>query len=186
MTKITGMKMKNRKVILYIAASLDGYIAKEDSDISFLSTVESPGEDYGYYDFIRTVDTVVIGRKTYDKVLSFGIPFPHRDKKCYVVSRTLTGKNEDAEFYNGDIPALISELKQKEGGNIFIDGGAEIVFELMKNDLIDRYIISIIPYLLGGGVALFKPGRPEQKLTLKRSISFPSGLVQLWYEKLMG
>lgn len=172
-----------RKVILYIAMTLDGCIAKDNDDISFLSVVESPGEDYGYSDFVKTVDTVIMGHRTYDKVLTFGGEFPHRDKKCYVISRTKNGKDENVEFYNGDIGQLITTIRKTDGKNIFIDGGAQTVFELMKLNLIDRFIISVIPHLLGGGVTLFKPGRPEQNLKLIRNVTFPSGLVQLWYDK---
>jgi dihydrofolate reductase len=175
--------MTERKVILYIAASLDSYIAKEDGDISFLSTVESPGEDYGYHDFIKTVDTVIMGRKTYDKVLSFGIEFPHKDRKCYVLSHSKKGKDKHVEFFEGNIAELISKIRKTEGRDIFCDGGAEVIFELMKQNLIDRYVISVIPVLLGSGISLFKSGRPEQKLKLTRSVAFPSGLVQLWYER---
>jgi dihydrofolate reductase len=174
--------MSNRKVILYIAATLDGYIAKENDDLSFLSTVESPGEDYGYHSFIETVDTVIMGRKTYDKVLSFGIDFPHRNKKCFVLSRTKEGKDNHVEFFNGEILELISKIRQSEGKNIFIDGGAEMVFELMKYNLIDRFIISIVPVLLGGGISLFKPGRQEQNLKLIECKTFSTGLVQLCYD----
>ncbi|MFN8487541.1 MAG: dihydrofolate reductase family protein [Caldilineaceae bacterium] len=175
--------MTNRQVILYIAMSLDGYIAKENNDISFLSVVENPPEDYGYGDFIQTVDTVVMGRKTYDKVLSFGIEFPHRGRTCYVLSRSKTGADENVQFYNGDVATLLTKIRAEEGANIFIDGGAEVVFELMQQNLIDRYIISIIPIFVGSGVLLFKSGRLEQKLKLTRSVTFPTGLVQLWYEK---
>ncbi len=174
--------MPDRKVILYIAASLDGYIAKENDDLTFLSVVETPGEDYGYGDFIKTVDTVIMGRKTYDKVLSFGIDFPHHDRKCYVVSRTKKGKDDNVEFYNGGVADLISQIRETNGKDIFIDGGAELVFELMKEDLIDRFVVSIIPYFLGEGISLFKPGRQEQKLKLIDSKMFASGLVQLWYD----
>ena len=172
-----------RQVILYIAMSLDGYIAKNDDNIDFLSVVESPGEDYGYSEFRETVDTILWGRKTYDKVLSFGIEFPYKDKKCYVISRTKTGKDENVEFYNGEVKDLIATLRQQEGKNIYCDGGGEVVFELLKYALIDRMIISVIPHLVGNGVMLFKDHRPEQKLKLRRSITFPSGLVQLWYDK---
>jgi dihydrofolate reductase len=175
--------MTERKVILYIAASLDGYIATDNDDISFLSIVQTPGEDYGYSDFIETVDTVILGRKTYEKALSFGEGFPHRDKKCYVISRTKRGTDKNVEFYNGDIGQLITTLRNTSGKNIFVDGGAQTVFELMKRNLIDKYIISIIPHLLGGGITLFKPGRQEQKIKLMRSMTFPSGLVQLWYNR---
>ena len=175
--------MINRQVILYIAISLDGYIAKDNDDISFLSVVQTHGEDYGYSDFIKTVDTVIMGRKTYDKVLSFGMEFLHSDKKYYVLSRQKKGTDKNTEFYNGDIGQLITTIRKTTGKNIFIDGGAEIVFELMKQNLIDKFIISVIPHLIGGGVTLFKSGRPEQNLKLIRSMTFPSGLVQLWYDK---
>jgi dihydrofolate reductase len=175
--------MRPRQVVLYIATSLDGYIATEDHDLRFLSAVESPEEDYGYNEFIRTVDTVVMGRKTYDKVLTFGIDFPHRGRKCYVLSRSRTGTDENVEFYNGDIGDLFSSIRKNQGLNIFIDGGSELVFELMKRDLIDRYIISVIPTLLGGGIALFRSGRPTRTLKLTKSLPFPSGLVQLWYDR---
>lgn len=172
-----------RKVMLYIAMSLDGYIAKDEDNIDFLSKVDVPEEDYGYADFEQQVDTLIWGRKTYDKVMSFGIPFPHPDKKCYVLSRTRTGKNEHVEFYNGSIKELIKTIKEKEGKHIYCDGGGEVVFELLKYRLIDTLIVSVIPYLVGKGVRLFKDGRPEQDIRLTRSITFPSGLVQLWYER---
>lgn len=175
--------MIDRKVILYIAATLDGYIAADNDDLSFLSVVESPGEDYGYSDFVKTVDTVIIGRKTYDKVLTFGIPFPHQDRKCYVLSRTKKGKDDNVEFFSGDILELIANIRQTDGKDIYIDGGAELVFELMKQNLIDRFVVSIIPIFLGGGISLFKSGRQKQNLKLIDSKTFPSGLVQLWYDK---
>jgi len=151
----------DRKVILYIGMSLDGYIAKDEDNIDFLSKVDIPGEDYGYEDFQQNVDTLIWGRKTYDKLLSFGIPFPHKDKKCYVLSHTRTGINEDVEYYGGSLPALISKLKNEEGKHIYCDGGGEAVFCLLKDKLIDKMVISVIPYLVGQGVKLFKDGRPE-------------------------
>jgi dihydrofolate reductase len=176
--------MTKRKVILYIAESLDGFIARENSDISWLSIVERPGEDYGYKDFISTVDTVIMGRKTYDKVLSFGIEFPHKDKECYVLSRTLEGSDGNVQFYSGDINDLIKQLKAGEGKNIFIDGGSEVVREFRCKNLIDEYTISIIPVLLGKGVRLFKDSDTENKLKLIESNVFDSGLVQLRYVRL--
>lgn len=178
--------MQHRKLILYIAASLDGYIAKTDGDIGWLSSVEAPPEDYGYADFIKTVDTIIMGRKTYEKVLSFGIPWPHKGRKCYVLSKTKTGADDNVEFFNGDVAALMNQIRQTPGLNIYCDGGADVVNELAHQDLIDHYIISIIPVLLGDGIALFKPGRPQHELTLLRSEAYPSGLVQLHYERKKG
>ncbi|MCF0074771.1 dihydrofolate reductase family protein [Dyadobacter sp. CY261] len=172
-----------RKVILYIAASLDGYIASRDEDLSFLSIVEKPGEDYGYADFIQTVDAVILGRRTYDKVLSFGIGFPHAEKECYIVTRTPRAQEGNIRFYTSDLQTLIIDLKQRKGKNIFVDGGAEVVHRMMKDDLIDELIISIIPIFLGDGIRLFQDGRPEQNLELVSSKSFEKGLVQLHYRR---
>ncbi len=178
--------MNTRTLILYIAASLDGYIAKPDGDIGWLSAVEAPPEDYGYAEFVKTVDTIIMGRKTYDKVLSFGIPWPHEGRKCYVLSGTRSGRDENVEFFNGDVSDLITRIRQTPGQNIYCDGGAEVVHELMQRDLIDRYVISIIPVLLGDGITLFKPGRPQHNLNLLHSTAYPSGLVQVHYERKRG
>ena len=175
--------MQNRKVILYIAMSLDGYIAKPGDDLSFLSMVEQKGEDYGYNAFIRDVDTIILGRRTYDWVMRQVTKFPHANKEVYIITRQARPTEGSISFYNGNLDDLISSLKQKKGKNIFIDGGAELVNALMKNKLIDEFIISIIPVFLGDGIALFKPGFPEQKLKLINSTSFPSSLVQVHYVK---
>jgi dihydrofolate reductase len=172
-----------RKVIVYIAMSLDGFIAKQDDDISFLSAMEEPGQDYGYGDFISTIDTVILGRRTYDKVLSFGIPFPHANKQTYVFTMTPAPSQPNLQFYNGDAGELINTLKQQPGSNIFIDGGAEIVHLFLQHQLVDELIISIIPVLLGSGISLFKQGRPQETLVLNSTVSFPKGLVQLHYTK---
>ena len=172
----------NRKVILYIATSLDGYITQPNDDLSFLSIVEQEGQDYGYADFIKTVDTVIVGRKTYDKVISMGFDFPHPDKDAYIITRTPKPSIGSVKFYTDDLKSLIDKLKSENGKNIFCDGGAEIVNELLKNDLIDEFIISVIPILVGNGTKLFKDGRPEQKLELVSVKSFDKGLTQLHYK----
>ncbi|MFA6469120.1 MAG: dihydrofolate reductase family protein [Bacteroidota bacterium] len=173
--------MNERKVILYIAMSLDGYIARPDGDISWLSLVEQKGEDYGYGEFISTVDTVIIGRKTYDTVLRFGVPFPHSDKKCFVITRTNRPSENNVTFYTKGMDELIAGLREIDGTNIFVDGGAEIVHELLRLELIDEYIISIIPVMLGSGIRLFNDHHPEQRLRSTSIKKFASGLVQLHY-----
>jgi len=172
-----------RKVVLFIATSLDGLIAGPDGDIGWLSLVEKAGEDYGYSAFIDTVDTVVMGRKTYDKVLGFGIPFPHRDRECFIISRQ-PRKSEGNLHFAPDPVALVRTLKEKPGKNIFIDGGAQLVQELMRHRLIDVYILSIIPVFLGRGVRLFDGERPGENLRLERVLSFDTGLVQLHYNAI--
>lgn len=173
-----------RKVILYIAQSLDGFIAREDDDISWLSVVEREGEDYGYQAFVDTVDTVFMGRRTYEKVLSFGIEFPHKNRKCYVLTQSRIGSNENVTYFGGNLEALIQDLKSKEGGNIFIDGGAEAVRAFKSKDLIDEYVVSIIPIMLGKGIRLFKETDVESALELIGSKSYDSGLVQLNYRRV--
>ena len=174
----------DKRLILYISMSLDGYIAKLNDDLSFLSIVEHEGEDYGYHDFLKTIDTVVIGRKTYDKVLSMGIEYPNLDKKVYVISRTPKRENGNLKYYTENLKDLILQLKNESGSNIYCDGGAEIVNELLKEDLIDEFIISVIPVILGDGVSLFRNGRPELRLKLVNSKSFHTGLVQLHYVRI--
>lgn len=171
-----------RKVILFIATSLDGYIATNEGSIDFLSMVEQPGEDYGYSEFNSTVDTVIIGRKTYDKVLSMGFEYPHADKEVYIITRTERPTIGNFKFYTGDLTQLVNDLKSQSGNNIYCDGGAEIAHDLMRNNLIDEFIISIIPVMLGNGIRLFNDGRPIRELTLVSTKQFASGLVQLHYK----
>jgi dihydrofolate reductase len=173
-----------RKVVLYIAMSLDGYIAKPNDDLGFLSLVEQEGQDYGYADFVKTVDAVIVGRKTYDKVISMGFDFPHADKDAYIITRTPRPNIGSIKFYTGDLKALVDKLKSENGKNIFCDGGAEIVNELLKSDLIDEFIISVIPILVGNGTKLFKDNRPEQQLELFSAKTFDTGLTQLYYKRV--
>lgn len=173
-----------RKLILYIATSLDGYIAKPNDDLSFLSIVDRDGEDYGYVGFVSSVDTVILGRKTYDWVLEHA-DFPHSNKDVYVITRTERQRKGKTVFYNGNLTELIKKLKNEPGKNIFCDGGAEIVNELLKNNLIDEFRISIIPILVGNGIRLFQDGRPEQNLELISVKTYDSGLTQLHYKRLL-
>jgi dihydrofolate reductase len=170
-----------RKLILYISCSLDGYIAKPGDDLSFLSIVQKEDEDYGYNEFVTSVDTVILGRKTYDWVENSGFDFPHRDKECYVITSANIPRDGNITFYNGDLSALIRDLKATEGKNIFCDGGSEIVNQLLTEKLLDEIILSVIPILVGDGVRLFKDLRPEQIVQLQSAKHFDTGLVQLHY-----
>lgn len=173
----------SRKVILYIATSIDGYIAKPDDNLDFLSIVEQEGQDYGYAEFLKTVDAVILGRKTYDKVISLGFDFPHADKDTYIITRSPRPNIGSVKFYAGNLKSLVIKLKSENGKNIFCDGGAEIVNELLKDNLIDEFIISVIPILLGNGTKLFNDGRPEQKLELVSTKQYDKGLTQLHYKR---
>lgn len=177
--------MSNRKLILYISMSLDGFIATQDDDLSWLSVVEKEGEDYGYNAFQNTVDTYIVGRITYDKILQLtGGMFPQAETlKCYIITRQERKSENGITFYNGNIEDLIEKLKNEEGKNIYCDGGAQIVKLLMEKNLIDEYFISIIPVILGNGKRLFMDDSPFTKLRALPSKYFETGLVQLRYQK---
>jgi dihydrofolate reductase len=172
-----------RKLSLFIATSLDGYIAQPNDDLSFLKLVEKEGEDYGYADFTATIDTLIVGRKTYDYVLKeiSSSHYGNGQRDVYVITRSEKPSVGRTTFYTGNLTELVQRLKSESGKNIYCDGGAEIINELLKNDLIDEFIISIIPILVGNGTRLFKDGRPEQQLELLNIKTFDTGLTQLHY-----
>jgi len=174
----------NRKLCLFIAMSLDGFIAKSDGDISFLNQVELESEDYGYSEFINTVDTVILGRKTYDKVLSMGVENPYGNRDVYIMTRTPRENSDKFTFCSVDLKHLVITLKRKSGKNIYCDGGAEIIQQLLKADLVDEMTISIIPVLLGEGIRLFDGNYHEQNLQLTECKNFKKGLVQLHYIRI--
>jgi dihydrofolate reductase len=174
-----------RKISLFIATSLDGYIAKPNDDLSFLKLVEKEGEDYGYAKFTDTIDTLIIGRKTYDYVVK-EIGSSHYDngqRDVYIITRTPRPNVGRTIFYTGSLTELVKRLKSESGKNIYCDGGAEVINELLTHDLIDEFTISIIPVLLGNGTRLFKDGRPEQTLEFVSAETFDTGLTQLYYKR---
>ncbi len=174
-----------RQLNLYIATSLDGYIAQPNDDLSFLKLVEAEGEDYGYKEFVSNIDTIIIGRKTYDWVLRNIGPqhYDNGNNDVYVITRSQQPNRGRTKFYNGDLKELILQLKSQPGKNIYCDGGAEVINGFLNYDLIDELTISIVPILLGDGIRLFKDGRPEQMLELVSAKSFETGLVQLHYKR---
>lgn len=172
------MNMK-RKCILYIAASLDGYIADENGNIDWLYEVKGDGGDNGYSQFESTVDTVIMGKKSYDQILTFG-DWPYKGKRCYVFTHTEQGENEYVEFVSGSVKAFMNELTNKEGSNIWILGGAELIDLFIKEKLIDEFIIAVIPMILGKGIALFKDNNPKTALSVKEIKTFGE-IVQLHY-----
>lgn len=174
-----------RKLSIFIATSVDGYIAKPNDDLSFLKLVEKEGEDYGYTQFTETIDTLIIGRKTYDYVVKEigSSHYDNGDREVYIITRSPRPKVGRTTFYTGNPGDLVRQLKSEEGKNIYCDGGAEVIHELLKQDLIDEMIISIVPVILGNGTRLFKDGRPEMSLELVQTKKFDTGLTQLHYRR---
>lgn len=162
--------------------SLDGYIAGPNDNISFLSMVEKEGEDYGYADFMKTVDTIFLGRRTYDKVKEMGFEYP-REKEVYIISHSASFGDKALKHYSGPLKSLISDLRKREGKDIFCDGGSEVLNQLLQDNLIDEFYISVIPVILGDGIRLFRDGRPVLNIKLVSAREFDTGLVQLHYIK---
>ncbi len=176
--------MENRKLVLFIACSLDGFIAKTDSDLSWLDIVAVAGEDYGYSDMVKRTDTFILGRKTHDKVLTFGGKFPHDDRQTYVITRSEHPSVANLHFYNQPVATLLQTLRQQPGKDIHLDGGGEVIHSFMKENLVDEYIISFIPILLGDGIPLFRAGdKPQIGLELVSCKHYPGGLVQVHYKR---
>lgn len=172
-----------RKLYLFIAMSLDGHIAAPDGDISFLPPIDPEGEDYGYAGFIEKVDTVILGRKTYDKILSMNVQAPYGQRTVYVLTHSPKEPEGNLQYYSGNLKELITRLRNEPGRNIYCDGGADTIHQLLEEDLIDEMIISIIPVLLGEGIALFKGGLQEKKLSLLTVSAYENGLVKLHYQR---
>lgn len=177
--------MSTRKLILYISMSLDGFIATKDNDISWLSVVEKEGEDYGYHAFVEEVDAYIVGRTTYDVVLKLtGGEFPQSKMfDCYVITRQERASENGVTFYNGSLADLVHQLKEQPGKHIYCDGGSEIVHLLMTQDLIDEYVISVVPIVLGDGIRLFKGQTPRIELKASPAKNYETGLVQLHYHR---
>ncbi len=171
-----------RKVIVYIAASLDGYIATEDDSLDWLFKVDGEG-DNGYSEFYDTIDTIVLGRRTYDWIMNVEKEnFPYKNKKCYVFTKSRYEPTENVEFVNGDIVEFINAIKGIEGRNIWIVGGGDLLSHFLKEDLVDEFIITIAPAILGNGIPLFKKQNIEIELELK-SIQRFNQFIELHYVK---
>ena len=177
--------MSEVKLLLYISMSLDGFLAGDNDDLSWLDAMAKEGEDYGYADFTKNNDKYIVGHTTYKVVKNLIGEFPQSNQyDCYILSKSKSGKEDGVTFYNGDIKNLIEDLKAKGGKNIYCDGGGQIVQELMKHDLIDEYIISVIPTVLGKGKRLFLGDSPPINIKLIDTKSYDTGLVQLKYRRI--
>ncbi len=170
------------KVILYIATSLDGYIAKTDHDISWLSSIDVEGEDYGYKAFMDKISTVIMGNSSFQVIKAFG-DWPYSDKHCFVATHSPDINTDDNDItFTTDPAATIQQLKANNSGDIWLLGGANLADSLLRLDLVDELILSTIPVLLGNGIRLFNAPLPELNLTVLTSTSYHSGLVQTHYE----
>lgn len=173
----TGRKM--RKIILYIAQSLDGYIADIDGQVGWLEEIPNPDQsDYGYQQFYDSIDTTIMGFKTYEQVKSFDLEFPYAGKKNYVLTRkTNTEPDKLVDFVSSDLVDFFNKLKQSPGKNIWLIGGSGVNTFFLNNGLIDEMMVYTMPILIGDGIPLFKTSSLRVKLGLVESSAFNSGVI---------
>ncbi len=177
-----------RPVELYIAMSADGYIADTAGSVDWLTgqEAESPESDGSYDRFIKNVDTVVMGWNTYHQIVTELSPdaWVYQGLTTYVIThRAVPAMESEKIFFSRQAPCdLIRSLRQEPGKTVWICGGASIVQPLVREDLIDRYCLTVIPTLLGDGIRLFENGGSEKKLRLLETFRC-NGMVELLYER---
>lgn len=157
----------NRKLVLYTAVSLDGYIARKNDSLDWLYASETKGDDNGFQDFYNAIETILMGRKTYDQAILHepdGNPF--KGKECYVFSRSISGTEDNVKFVNDDIIEFTRKLKEPSGGRIWLVGGGEVLGPLLEAKLVDELIIQVAPVILGEGIPLFTQGNHGMRLLL--------------------
>lgn len=169
-----------RKVILFIATSLDGFIARENGDVDWLFT---EGE-YGYKEFYDSIDTVLMGGKTYRQVLTFGEEFPYATKQAYVFTRDINYKsNEEVTFIHHDMLDFVKDLKSRKGKDIWLIGGSEINTAFLAAGLIDEMWLFVHPVMLTRGIPIFYDTQVDHWFKLNNIEEFDTGMVKMVYHK---
>ena len=176
------------KGILYIAMTLDGYIAREDGWLDWLNDIPNPDNlDYGYTDFISGIDTIIMGRVTYMEILGFDVKWPYQSCTTYVMSRDpdVEIKTPNTHSINGLSPETISKLHAKSEKNIWILWWWSIVSQCLDLDVIDEMILTIVPVVLWKWIKLFPNIPKETSFSLVKTESFDTGIVALHYKKII-
>lgn len=174
-----------RKISLFIAMSLDGYIADSKGSVSWLEGQDDDSESVDYYsEFIKDIDTVVMGWRTYHQIVTELSPdeWPYKNLTSYVITHNKSKSSEKIRFTDTNPVDFIKKLRKENGKGIWICGGANLVQQLVAENLIDCYFITIIPMLLGSGIRLFEHGIREIKLRLLKSRSY-NGMTDLIYAR---
>lgn len=171
-----------RPLICYIASSLDGYIAGPNDELDWLPPLNEGGEDYGYAEFMKTVDTTLMGRRTYDVVEAMNEPALNPGKTNYVFSsRPASARYDNVRFVADEPVAFVKNLKEQPGSGIWLEGGGAILKLLLEAGLVDEVRLFIVPVLLGDGISLFQKMGEKRALKLIRSVAYPDGMVGLSY-----
>ena len=165
-----------KKIILYVATSLDGFIARKNGSVDWLDKYNKTEEDYGYNEFLNSVSAVILGNTTYRE---FGAPYPN--KKCFVFSRKCQNQDNGITYVSTSPKEFVKKLDINQG-IMWLVGGAKIVESFFENKLVDELIITVIPIILGGGIPLFLSNCVNGDLALLNTKSYKSGIVQLHYK----
>jgi dihydrofolate reductase len=173
----------HRKIIVNISTSADGYVARPDGNLDWLTDRPKPKGFYGLPEFGQSTDAKVLGRKTYDWALKMGARFAARDQH-YVFSRQLAPGSVPAgvSFVNESISSFVERLRTQPGKNIWLMGGGEIIASFLDEDAIDEFILTVVPTFIGEGIPLLSPRHRTVALRLLGAQPFPDGVVQLHYE----
>jgi len=172
------------KISIYIAVSIDGYIAREDGNLDWLDRAHGfEGEDYGFQKLFGSIDALILGRKTYEAVAAMPISWPYAGKRVIVLSNTLHSVKKEAEIYRGKLTDLVSKLHQEGIKHIWVDGGTT-ASQFLSLQMVDAMTLTIIPVVLGSGIPLFHRLGKEILCRLISTAAYPngSGCVQLNYE----
>jgi len=174
------------KVILYIATSIDGFIARTNGKLDWLENLPTTeNSDYGYADFLKSIETIVLGKTTYNEILGFGIDWPYADNKTFVVTSDSEFSPSTPNTYviNTDIDSFIHKTKKESTLDCWLVGGGKLANYFLRNNLIDKMIISIAPIILGEGIPLFPDKSIESSWDLDSVNKFDNGIVSLTYNK---
>jgi dihydrofolate reductase len=171
-----------RKVIVHIAASADGYIARPDGDLEWLTSRPAPAGFYGMNAFLRSIDTKVLGRKTYEVSPRLGAKFGSKDRHI-VFSRQAppAGAPSGVEFVSEAVGPFVSRLRAQPGKDIWLMGGGEIIASFLDEQAIDEFVVSVAPVFIGDGIPLIARRHRHVPLELLSSERFDDGLVQSRY-----
>jgi len=184
------------KIKLFIATTLDGFIAREDGSLDWLSgsNADSPQleekptneNDGGYGEFLSTIDLVVMGRSTYEEILGFGVEWPYSNFRSYIVTskKNYETKTDNTYTLNGIEQNAIAKIKSESKKSIWIVGGGNIITQFLNHDAIDEMTLNVFPIILGKGIRLFPDEPKETMFELKNIESFNSGFVNLTYKRI--
>jgi dihydrofolate reductase len=173
-----------KKIILYIATSLDGRIAEPDGGLEWLIGFPNPEKtDYGYKNLLASVDTVVMGGRTYRELLNMDVIWPYPEQMTYIISHHNWGEKDKIKFITENIIETISELRSKDGKDIWLVGGGELISMLLTADLIDEMQICYVPVILGKGIPLFPEQTKESKWKITGNKVYESGFLKVDYQK---